>query len=117
MAQRRSAEKRGSAAKQKSVFLNLPYDRSFQNLFLAFIAGTSALGLIPRATLEIPGSTRRLDRILPLIRPCQYAIQDLSRVQPDRDPPATPRFPMPFWLGPPAAPKRHRSAYPSVSSC
>ena len=57
MAQRRTAEKRASAAKQKSVFLNLPYDRSFQNLFLACIAGTSALGLIPRATLEIPGES------------------------------------------------------------
>ena len=99
MAQRRTAEKRASAAKQKSVFLNLPYDRSFQNLFLAFIAGTSALGLIPRATLEIPGSTRRLDRILSLIQSCQYSIHDLSRVQLDRHPPATPRFNMPFELG------------------
>ncbi len=67
MAQRRPTEKRASAAKPKSVFLNLPYDHSFQNVFLSFIAGTSALGLIPPATLEIPGSTRRLDRILSLI--------------------------------------------------
>jgi hypothetical protein len=99
MAQRRSAERRASAAKQKSVFLNLPYDRSFQNLFLSFIAGTSALGLIPRATLEIPGSARRLDRILSLIQSCQYSVHDLSRVQLDRHPPATPRFNMPFELG------------------
>lgn len=99
MAQRRSARKRASAAKQKSVFLNLPYDRSFQKLFLSFIAGTSALGLIPRATLEIPGSSRRLDRILSLIQSCQYSIHDLSRVQLDRHPPATPRFNMPFELG------------------
>ena len=99
MAQRRSAEKRASAAKQKSVFLNLPYDRSFQKLFLSFLAGTSALGLIPRATLEIPGSTRRLDRILSLIQSCQYSIHDLSRVQLDRHAPATPRFNMAFELG------------------
>jgi hypothetical protein len=110
MAQRRSARKRASAAKQKSVFLNLPYDHSFQNLFLSFIAGTSALGLIPRATLEIPGSTRRLDRILSLIESCQYSIHDLSRVQLDRRPPATPRFNMPFELGLTVAANTHRSA-------
>jgi hypothetical protein len=72
MAQRRTAGKPARAAKQKSVFLNLPYDHSFQNLFLSFIAGTNALGLIPRATLEIPGSTRRLDRILSLIQPASF---------------------------------------------
>jgi hypothetical protein len=57
------------------------------------------LGLIPRATLEIPGSVRRLDRIQSLIRSCRYSIHDLSRVQLDRRPPATPRFNMPFELG------------------
>src|SRR5260370_38754408 len=117
MAQRRSAEKRGSAAKQKSVFLNLPYDRSFQNLFLAFIAGTSALGLIPRATLEIPGSTRRLDRILSLIQSSQYSIHDLSRGQPDRDPPAPPRFNMPLELGLTAVSKINLSSEQHVLVC
>jgi len=86
-------------ARQKSVFLNLPYDPSFQNLFLAYVVGTTALGLIPRATLEIPGSTRRLDRIQLLIRSCRYSIHDLSKIQLDRHPPATPRFNMPFELG------------------
>jgi hypothetical protein len=41
------------------VFLNIPYDKNFERLFLAYIAGISALGLIPRATLEITDSTRR----------------------------------------------------------
>jgi hypothetical protein len=91
-------EKRESA-RQKSVFLNLPYDPPFRNLFLAYVAGTTAIGLIPRATLEIPGSIRRLDRIRSLIRSCRYSIHDLSRVQLDRRPPATPRFNMPFELG------------------
>jgi hypothetical protein len=67
---RESLPRRRENARQKSVFLNLPYDPSFQNLFLAFVVGTTALGLIPRATLEIPGSTRRLDRIQLLIRSC-----------------------------------------------
>jgi hypothetical protein len=64
-------EGRASAARQKSVFLNLPYDARFRSLFLAYVAGTSAFGLIPRATLEIPGSARRLDRILALMESCQ----------------------------------------------
>lgn len=55
--------------------------------------------MTPRTTLEIPGSERRLDRIFKLIRECSYSIHDLSRVQLDRKPPATPRFNMPFELG------------------
>lgn len=82
-----------------SVFLNLPYDRKFERLFLAYIAGVSAFGMTPRATLEIPGSARRLDRIFELISSCPYSIHDLSRVQLDRATPATPRFNMPFELG------------------
>ncbi len=95
MAHGPSLEGRASAARQKSVFLNLPYDARFRSLFLAYVAGTSAFGLIPRATLEIPGSARRLDRILALMESCQYSIHDMSRVQLDRRPPPTPRFNMP----------------------
>ncbi len=58
MAREQSPEERASAARQKSVFLNLPYDRRFRNLFLAYMAGTSAFGLIPRATAEIIDTTR-----------------------------------------------------------
>ena len=81
------------------VFLNVPYDKPFQNLCLAYISGISALGLVPRATLELPSGARRLDRILKLIRGCQYSVHDLSRVELDRKRPATPRFNMPFELG------------------
>jgi hypothetical protein len=91
------------AAKSKvqkiSVFLNIPYDSRFENLFLAYIAGISAFGFAPRATLEIPFGQRRLDRILSLIRQSHYSVHDLSRVQLDRTVPCTPRFNMPFELG------------------
>jgi hypothetical protein len=50
-----------------SVFLNISYDSAFENLYLAYIAGLSAFGLIPRATLEIPTSRRKLERILSLL--------------------------------------------------
>ena len=82
-----------------SAFLNIPYDSAFENLYLAYIAGLSAFGLIPRATVEIPTSQRRLERILNLIQECAYSIHDLSRVQLDVKAPRVPRFNMPFELG------------------
>jgi hypothetical protein len=91
------------------VFLNLPYDANSADLFVAFIAGVSAFGLRPRATLEIQSGTRRLDRILGLLESCQYSIHDMSRVELDVTPPATPRFNMPFELGLAVEFARHHS--------
>jgi hypothetical protein len=84
---------------QNAVFLNIPYDDRFRNLYVAYIVGLYQFGLKPRVTLGIPGGDRRLDRILDLIRSCRYSIHDLSRVQVDRRSPSTPRFNMPFELG------------------
>jgi hypothetical protein len=86
-------------ARQESAFLNIPYDRRYETLYLAFIAGLCAFGLRPRATIELPSTRRRLERIVDLIRGCRYSFHDLSRVQLDRHSPATPRFNMPFELG------------------
>ena len=97
MARRR--QRRRSRGQLTTAFLNVPYDKKYENFFLAFIAGVCGFGLTPRATVEIPGSERRLDRILSLIRRCHYSFHDLSRVETDRTPPATPRFNMPFELG------------------
>jgi hypothetical protein len=91
--------RRGRRRDRLSVFLNIPYDSKFENLYLAYLAGVSAFGLVPRATLEIPTSQRRLNRILGLIEACAYSIHDLSRVQLDPKPPRAPRFNMPFELG------------------
>jgi len=85
--------------KVAEVFLNVPYAQKFERLFLAYIAGISAFGLVPRATLEIPLSTRRLEKIIDLITICRYSIHDLSWVKTDPPPPRTPRFNMPFELG------------------
>jgi hypothetical protein len=82
-----------------SVFLNIPYDAQFEKLYLAYIAGITAFGLEPHATLEVPGGARRLDRIFELLRSCAYSVHDLSRVQLNREHPRTPRFNMPFELG------------------
>ena len=93
---RTSSKRIGST---ESVFLNIPYDSAFENLYLAYIAGVTAFGLKPKAALEIPTSNRRLDRILELIQECSHSVHDLSRVQLDRTSPRTPRFNMPFELG------------------
>src|SRR5712691_2006499 len=86
-------------ARRDSAFLNIPYDRQRQGSFLAYLAGLASFGLNTRATLELTGGERRLDRIYELIGSCRYSFHDLSRVQLDRRPPATPRFNMPFELG------------------
>jgi hypothetical protein len=81
------------------VFLNVPYDRRSEKLYLAYVCGVCSFGLIPRAAVELRESARRLDRILAIIKTCRYSINDLSRVELDRTPPPTPRFNMPFELG------------------
>jgi hypothetical protein len=81
------------------VFLNIPYDLRFVDLYLAYIAGLASLGLYPRATIEIVGGERRLDRIFGLIQGCPFSVHDLSRVELDRKRPETPRFNMPLELG------------------
>jgi len=83
-----------------AVFLNIPYDQGFRSLYPGYIAGLVHLGFVPRATLELSGGTRRLDKIRALIHGCRYSIHDLSRVGLDRNAPfTTPRFNMPFELG------------------
>lgn len=97
-----------------TVFLNIPYDKRYRSLYLAYIAGLVHLGFVPRMTLELPGGTPRLDKILTEIHGCRYSIHDLSRVGLDRNPRfTTPRFNMPFELGLAVAweksnPKKHR---------
>jgi len=86
-------------AEQDSAFLNIPYDHRYESIYLAFLAGLCAFGLRPRATIEIPGAKRRLERIIDLIRRCRYSFHDLSRVQLDLNSPPTPRFNMPSELG------------------
>jgi hypothetical protein len=95
------------------VFLNIPYDLHFQDLYIAYIAGLASLGLHARATVEIVGGERRLDRIFGLIQACPNSVHDLSRVELDTRRPETPRFNMPLELGMAIAwqkvnPEKHR---------
>lgn len=88
-----------NVAERQNVFLNFPFDRPYERMYLALIAGVTALGMKPRCVLEIKTTTHRLDRLLRLIEECPYSIHDLSRVQLDGVAPRCPRFNMPFELG------------------
>lgn len=82
-----------------ACFLNIPYDKQFEHLYLAYIVGLTAFDLVPKATLGVPRDARRLERIFQLIQGCRFSVHDLSRIQLDREPPRAPRFNMPFELG------------------
>jgi hypothetical protein len=82
-----------------AVFLNIPYDEEFRDLYVAYIVGLCQLDLVPHLASEIPGGERRLNRIFQLIRSCRYSLHDLSRVEVSVEGSATPRFNMPLELG------------------
>ncbi len=83
-----------TAPDERAVFLNVPFDDSYEPLFIALIASLVAIGRIPRSVLEITESGQgRLRRILKQMEACRISMHDLSRVgQPAR-------FNMPFELG------------------
>ncbi|MGB6133633.1 MAG: hypothetical protein WCC14_01555 [Acidobacteriaceae bacterium] len=79
----------------ESVFLNIPYDTAFEDLYLAYIVGLTQLGLRINATLAVPNQGR-LDTIIDLIEQSDFSIHDLSRIELSR---GVPRFNMPVELG------------------
>lgn len=84
---------------QSFAFINLPYARRYENVYLAFIAGISAYGLVPTAAIRDPSSRYQLDRIYDLIAGAHYSFHDLSLMTSDRKAPRTPRLNMAFELG------------------
>jgi len=87
-----------------SVFLNFPFDKGYEPLFLALIASLVSIGRRPRCVLEIAEHGQgRLPRIMALMESCRVSIHDLSRVGGPR------RFNMPFELGLAHALRAYRS--------
>jgi hypothetical protein len=82
------------APDEKAVFLNIPYDRRYEPLFIALVAALLALGRKPRCTLELSDRGQgRPSRIFEIMEQSRVSLHDLSRV-------GTPaRFNMPFELG------------------
>jgi len=79
----------------QSVFLNIPYDSQFEELYLAYIVGLTQLGLKINATLALPNQDR-LKRIVGLIEKSDVSIHDLSRIESSS---GIPRFNTPLELG------------------
>jgi hypothetical protein len=79
----------------ESVFLNIPYDRKFEDLYLAYIVGLTQLGLRVNAAVGVP-SQGRLGTIIGLIEESDFSIHDLSRIELTK---GIPRFNMPLELG------------------
>lgn len=84
---------------QPVAFINLPYAKRYERVYLAFIAGVSGYGLVPTAAVRDPSSRFQLDRIHELISAAEYSFHDLSWMSLDRTAPRTPRLNMAFELG------------------
>ena len=92
--------------RRRNVFINIPFDKQFEPLYVALVVGLVGLGLIPRSSLQVPVVSKgglhpkdRLRRIFELLRSCEFSLHDLSRVQLSRSKPRCPRFNMPFEAG------------------
>jgi hypothetical protein len=84
----------GKEANRRSVFLNVPFDKGYEPLFVALISALVSLGRVPHCVLELPDDGRgRLARLFRLIRSCPVSVHDLCRAG------LPVRFNMPFELG------------------
>jgi hypothetical protein len=84
---------------RRLAFINVPYARRYEKIYLAFIAGAAAYGLAPTAAVHDPSSRFQLDRICEMIASASYSFHDLSWMSVDKKVPRTPRLNMTFELG------------------
>jgi hypothetical protein len=83
-----------------NVFLNVPYDKSYENQFVALVAAIVCYGCTPRCALEVPDDSHgRLKKIVGLLKRCEASVHDLSYVRLRREKFRVPRFNMPFEAG------------------
>lgn len=89
-----ATRRRPSETVAQDVFLNVPFDRGYEPLFVTLVASVVCLGLKPRCSLEITDVGQgRFNKIENRLASCRTSIHDISRV-------GTPvRFNMPFELG------------------
>lgn len=88
------ASRKVRALPPQQVFLNVPYNRSYEPMLVALTAALVSVERIPRLTFEIPdGGEGRLQRIFSLLKSCDVSIHHLSAVG------LPVRFNMPFELG------------------
>ena len=81
------------------AFINVPYAKRYEEVYLAFISAAAAYGLYPTAAVHDPSSRFQLDRICEMIASAAYSFHDLSWMSVDNKSPRTPRLNMAFELG------------------
>ena len=82
----------------QSIFINCPFDDPYKPILRAIVFTIVASGFRPRCALDSTDSAEiRVKKIADLIRDCDWAIHDLSRVESNKD--GIPRFNMPMELG------------------
>ena len=87
-----------SRLRSLNVFVNVPFDKTYEPLFEALVFTTLRLRLRVRCALEHDDSGDiRLDKLVQLIRESPRSIHDLSRIEAGQN--DLPRFNMPFELG------------------
>jgi hypothetical protein len=83
----------------QGVFLNVPFDRRYRDLFNALVFTIHQCGFVARCALEMDDASQvRLDKLYGIIAQCRYGVHDLSRVTLDFAS-RLPRFNMPLELG------------------
>ena len=80
-----------STSRAPLAFINLPYAKRYEKVYLAFIAGVAGYGLVPTAAVRDPASNYQLERIFNLISAADYSFHDLSWMALDTRSPRTPR--------------------------
>ena len=84
-------------ARERSVFINCPFDQPYQPLLRAACFTILACGWVPRCALDFSDSGEvRFTKIVDLIAACDFSLHDISRVE---APEGLPRFNMPLELG------------------
>jgi hypothetical protein len=89
----------GTADYGRNVFVNCPFDTQYLPVLHAVLFAIHDCGFLARTALETSGTGEtRINRIARLIRECQWAVHDVSRIEMS-DASPLPRFNMPFELG------------------
>lgn len=87
------------ASYDDNVFLNVPFDNRYSELFRALVFAVHDCGFNARCALEADNSADvRVEKLYRIIRECRFGIHDISRTSLDRVS-KLPRFNMPLELG------------------
>ncbi len=84
---------------EKSVFINCPFDRTYNKMLHSMIFTIVSLGYLPRLSLESSDAGEiRLQKIMDIICQSKFSIHDLSKIQAKKKGEFA-RMNMPFELG------------------